>query len=94
MTNRNTGVQSLAYSKKANLDKRKGDSPIPLNLKHYLSSEQIKSVRHMEVFGWQLKFVRRSSGTPVVVVSSKETMAYAVLEQDGTINTHIDLVIR
>ncbi len=95
MSDSNLNVRTIYRSSGYALNKRVGIPPIPINLKKYLSSEQVNSIRHMEAFGWQLMFVRRTPGTePVVVVSSKETAAYGVLAVDGSIDTQADISIR
>lgn len=76
-------------------NKRRGQSPIPLNLIEYLNTEQMESLRQMESFGWELAFIRRPiNSSPTVIVSSTDGSTFGVLELDGSINTHSSLAIR
>ncbi|MFT5083891.1 MAG: hypothetical protein ACI9Y1_001943 [Lentisphaeria bacterium] len=76
-----------------NFDKRMGADSIPVNLKEYLNQDQMVSLRQMESFGWHLAFVRRNAlHCPVAVVAN--SLTFAVLERDGSINTDTDLGIR
>jgi len=83
-------LRSISYG-----EKRKGDLPVPLNLRSLLSKQQLSSVKQMECFGWRLAFVRREKNQiPVVVVASEGEKKFALLEEDGSINTSCSLEIR
>lgn len=76
-------------------DKRGSEFPVPGNLSDYLNEAQLCALRRVEELGWQLQFVRRPMfQDPVPVVVSVNGEQHAVLEEDGTINMHPDLVIR
>lgn len=76
-------------------NKRRGEMPVPMNLRELLNQEQMASVRQMESFGWRLAFVRRpSSETPVAIVESTDGRSYGTLEIDGTINTEFSVGLR
>ena len=70
-----------------NEEKRKGESPIPGNVKEVLNEEQTMTLRKIEGFGWQLRFIRRplfQAVVPVVVSSTGDQIG--VLEEDGRLN--------
>ena len=76
-------------------ERRKGVSPIPLNLREFLNDDQRRTLRQIETFGWSLAFVRRPLfHDPVVVITNNERTTYSVIEQDGTINSEPDIAIR
>ncbi len=76
-------------------EKRRGELPVPLNLRSLLSEQQLSSVRQMECFGWRLAFVRRADNQiPMVVIANKNEKKFALLEKDGSINTSCRLDIR
>jgi hypothetical protein len=78
-----------------NEDKRKGISPIPANLKNALNKEQLFMLNKMEGFGWTLNFVRRPLFQDVVpVLVHNDSGQQGVLEDDGTLNTRLDIKIR
>ena len=90
-----TSASHIGKNRFSSLDKRKGQMPIPLNLRTFLNREQMASLRQMEGFGWQLAFVRRSSDSEVIaVVVCSSSKQYGILELDGSINTDFDLIIR
>lgn len=76
-------------------DKRRGEKPIPENLKDFLNEEQLAAVKKMEEFGWKLKFVRRPAfEKPMVVVTSGAGGKIGVLEEDGRVNMEADVKLR
>ena len=76
-------------------DKRKGQLPIPLNLRDFLNQDQMLSLRQMENFGWRLVFIRRPDNRPyMAVVYSGDSRQYGILETDGSINTNTTITIR
>ena len=77
------------------VEKRKGELPVPLNLKSFLSTQQMDSAQQMESFGWHIAFVRRAQmESPLVVVANRSERRIGLLERDGSINTSCDLVVR
>ncbi|MEZ5541739.1 MAG: hypothetical protein R3F42_06825 [Pseudomonadota bacterium] len=67
-------------------EKRRGQPPVPGNLKDILNEQQLISLRQIENFGWQLHFVRRPLfQDPVVVIVSAEGDRFGTLEADGRI---------
>jgi hypothetical protein len=77
------------------LDNRKGDKPIPDNLKEVLNNMQLMALQKAEGFGWKLKFVRRPLFQEVVpVITSPAGDRFGVLESNGEINMHPNTQIR
>ncbi|UCE90336.1 MAG: hypothetical protein JSW10_05850 [Pseudomonadota bacterium] len=68
-------------------DKRKGDKPIPDDVKNYLNDAQIAELHTIEGFGWELKFIRRPLFQErLVVVVNPDGSSIGVLEDDGRLN--------
>ncbi len=77
------------------VDKRTGQMAVPLNLRSLLSRDQLGSVQQMEHFGWHLAFVRRDDKQqPMVVVVNGSENRFALLAQDGTIDTASPVTVR
>ena len=76
-------------------EQRHDDSPIPAHFETYLTDDQIRELRKMEGFGWQLKFNRRPLFKPaIVILVNHDNDDIGVLEEDGTLNMEPDIVIR
>ncbi len=76
-------------------ERRRGMSPIPINLREFLNDEQRRTLRQVEGFGWQLAFVRRPLfQDPTVVIRNADASSFSVLELDGSINAEPDIIIR
>lgn len=76
-------------------EKRKGDKPVPENIKTYLNDAQLSGLHHIEAFGWQLKFIRRPLfQDPVAVVVNPDGTSIGILEEDGRINLESDIKVR
>ena len=89
------GFSSAPETQKQNNERRKGVSPIPLNLRAFLNEDQRRTLKQIESFGWQLAFIRRPLfQDPVVVIANGDASTYSVLEEDGTINSEPDILIR
>jgi len=68
-------------------EKRKGDTPIPINVKNYLNEAQLAELRSIEKFGWSLKYIRRPLFQDlVIVVSNPDGRSIGTLEDDGGLN--------
>ena len=77
------------------LDNRKGDKPIPDNIKEVLNNFQIMALQKAEGFGWKLTFVRRPLFQEVIpVITNPSGEKFGVLESNGEINMHPDTRIR
>ncbi|WP_086930328.1 hypothetical protein [Agarilytica rhodophyticola] len=80
---------------KLTVDKRRGKSPVPLNTRSLLNSQQQKSLRQMESFGWQIAFVRREHrDNPLVVVQNVSKQNFGLLQDDGSIDISCHLNMR
>lgn len=76
-------------------ERRTHTVPILDNLDELLNQHQMRALRHIKTFGWQLYFVRRSLfQKPVAVIISPEGDRYATLEHDGRINMTPDTDLR
>ena len=76
-------------------DKRNSEVSIPDNLEEYLNDAQMRSLLRVEEFGWRLAFIRRPLFQDIVpVIVSDNGTRHGVLEEDGSINTQHELVIR
>lgn len=68
-------------------ERRKTEPPPPRLLERDLNEDQIATLRSLESFGWELKFVRRKLfQPPVPVVFDGDRKKFAILEADGTLN--------
>lgn len=76
-------------------EKRKGMAPVPDNLEELLNDKQLRALRQIETFGWQLHFVRRELfQEPVPGIISPDGGKVATLEQDGRINLMPEAAVR
>jgi hypothetical protein len=76
-------------------EQRIGKPPVPENLEETLNEAQIFTLRRMEVFGWELKFIRRPLFQDVLpVLYHTDINKFGVLEDDGTLNMQRFLNVR
>lgn len=76
-------------------EKRKGEKPVPDDIDNYLNEEQKEVLEKIEVYGWNLKFIRRPLfQEPVAVVINSHGNSIGVLEEDGRLNIESDIIIR
>ncbi len=76
-------------------EKRKGDQPIPHNVKNYLNDAQLAELRSIEQFGWNLKYIRRPLfQEQVIVVINPDGKSIGVLEDDGGLNMNPNIETR
>ena len=76
-------------------EKRTGMAPVPDNLAELLNQKQMRVLRQIEKFGWQLQFVRRPLfQDPIPFILSPKGDKFAILERDGRINVKHNLKIR
>ena len=77
------------------IERRKNEREYASALKRQLNEAQLLTLRGLEQFGWELKFIRRVPfQPPIAVVSDSNRKAYAVLELDGTLNERPNIQIR
>lgn len=68
-------------------EKRKGDKPIPDNVKNYLNDAQLAELHSIEKFGWNLTYIRRPLFQDLVaVVTNPDGVSIGTLEDDGGLN--------
>ena len=77
-------------------ERRKASStPAGRALEKELSFDQIVTLRDLERFGWELKFIRRPPfQQPIPVIFDPDRKHYAVILQDGTLDEAESLNIR
>lgn len=76
-------------------ERRKIERERSTELKRELNSDQLMTLRGLEQFGWELKFIRRPPFQPkVAVVFDGDRKSYAIIEADGSLNEKNDLNIR
>ena len=76
-------------------EKRKGEKPVPDNVKNYLSDAQHVALHKIEGFGWTLAYIRRPLfDEPVIVVSNADGSSIGILEEDGRLNLESDIEAR
>ena len=75
---------------------RRRTAPAPCReLERNLSTAQLLTLRELENFGWELKYVRRPMFQPVIpIVFDADRSHYAVIESDGALNEHPTITIR
>ena len=78
-----------------NNERRKGVNPVPENFEELLNEAQLRTLRSIRRFGWQLYFIRRPLFQEVVpVLISRDGDKCALLEANGSINEQVNLDIR
>jgi hypothetical protein len=76
-------------------ERRKHKAFIAENPDELLNQHQMRALRQIETFGWQLHFIRRSLfQDPVAVIISPEGDRFATLEHDGRIDMTPDTELR
>ena len=76
-------------------DRRKDKPPIPDGLEDLLSMDQRATLRQLENYGWELKFVRRPLfQDPVLVVFNTIDGRHSLLEADGSLLPMEDFKLR
>lgn len=77
------------------MERRKAEKELSATLKRSLNEAQLGTLRGLEHFGWELKFVRRKPfQPPVPVVFDGDRKKFAVLEEDGSLNEDPGFEIR
>lgn len=76
-------------------ERRKAAAPPSRVLERLLNPAQIETLRSLEHFGWELKFVRKPLFQPAVpIVFDGDRKCYAVIEEDGQLNANPPFKIR
>jgi hypothetical protein len=76
------------------LDRRQEEMQRESALKRNINADQWMTLRVLEGFGWTLKFVRKSKEGPLAAVYDPEHHRLAIIEPDGTLNEHPQIVFR
>jgi hypothetical protein len=76
------------------LDRRQEEFQRESALKRNINADQWMTLRVLEGFGWTLKFVRKSKEGPLAAVYDPEHHRLAIIEPDGTLNEHPQIVFR
>ncbi len=76
-------------------ERRKISRQKPAEMERDLNDAQLITLRNLENFGWELRFVRNPLfQEPVAVLVDTDTGECSVLEEDGDLNKNHDLTIR
>lgn len=76
-------------------ERRRAMPPPSRVLERLLNTAQVETLRSLEQFGWELKFVRKPLFQPAVpVVFDGDRKNYAVIEEDGRLNENPAFKIR
>ena len=76
-------------------ERRKVDKVRMAAMKAELNAAQLDTLRDLEGFGWELKFIRHKPfQPPIPVVYDNERMRYAVLNEDGSLDENPGFEIR
>jgi hypothetical protein len=68
-------------------ERRSGQKELSSVLKRQLNDAQLLTLRGLEGFGWELKFIRRKPfQEPIAVIFDGDRKQFAVLEADGSLN--------
>ena len=77
------------------MHERRKTTPQGRALERDLSFDQVVTLRDLERFGWELKFVRRPPfQNPIPVIFDPDRKHYAVILPDGTLDEAESLNIR
>lgn len=77
------------------IERRRATPPPCRVLERLLNPAQIDTLRSLEHFGWELKFVRKplfQAAIPIVLDGDRKS--YAVIETDGSLNEKPPFKIR
>ena len=76
-------------------ERRTGYKELSSVLKRQLNDAQLMTLRGLESFGWELKFIRRKPfQEPIAVIFDGDRKKFAVLEADGSLNESPSFEIR
>jgi hypothetical protein len=76
-------------------ERRTGNRELSSVLKRQLNDAQLMTLRGLESFGWELKFIRlKPFQEPIAVIFDGDRKKFAVLEADGSLNENPSFEIR
>lgn len=76
-------------------ERRQETMPPSAALRSQLNEEQLMTLRDLERFGWELKFIRRppfQEAIPVVVDGDRKS--FSILKSDGSLEDQPDIKLR
>ena len=76
------------------LDRRHEEAQRESALKRSINEDQLLTLKVLELFGWPLKFVRKSKLGPLAAVYDPDKHALAIIEPDGVLNENPQLAFR
>lgn len=75
-------------------ERRRGSVSNPIQLREQLNESQLRMLRELESFGWELRFVRRPPFVqPIPVIFAGED-AYITLRFDGSLDEQAAFDVR
>ena len=76
-------------------EKRKGNIPIPGNLKEFMNEAQWKALSGIEYTGWRLRFVRRPLfQEPMLFIQNPNDGRIGILDKDGNVKIQPKIKVR
>jgi len=76
-------------------EKRKGNIPLPKNLKEVLNKAQLDALSGMEYAGWELRFLRRPLfQEPMLFIQNPNDGRIGILDKDGSIKIQSNIKVR
>lgn len=69
-----------------NTERRRSPRPTPVQLLAQLNESQLRMLRELECFGWELRFVRRPPFVEPIPVIFAGDDAYITLRFDGSLD--------
>lgn len=76
-------------------EKRKGNIPIPENLKEVLNEAQWQALSGIKYTGWELRFLRRPLfQEPVLFIQNTNNGRIGILDKDGSVKIQSNIKVR
>ena len=76
-------------------EKRKGNIPLPKNLKEVLNEAQWQALSGIEYAGWELRFLRRPLfQEPMLFIQNPNDGRIGILDKDGSIKIQSNIKVR
>jgi hypothetical protein len=76
-------------------DRRNRLQPIPEHIEDHINQAQTLSLRKLQLTGWKLEFVRRSTGSDAVVfVTNPNQQKIGTIEKSGLVDTYPKIPLR
>ena len=76
-------------------EKRKGNIPLPKNLKEVLNEAQWQVLSGIEYAGWELRFLRRPLfQEPMLFIQNPNDGRIGILDKDGSIKIQSNIKVR